>query len=201
MRTLVATLAVTAVLVSFGACSEEETVDKPTRAPDASGTTETSTSSDSASGTDSAGGSDSGIPGVDSSTGKDAGTVKDAAKDAPKDAPNDAVADAQPDVDAGATFSLKLENYLSWCSVAVNGGTANTTAVQNLSFPAGTTVNLTGGPANATFVWGYWVGTTGDVSATHDVATATTVVLNQNRTVQACCPFATDPTTPCPPPN
>jgi hypothetical protein len=98
--------------------------------------------------------------------------------------------------------TLKLENYLSCCSVAVNGGVANSTATQNLSFPVGTTVNLMGDKLNATFEWGYWVGTAGDTGASHDTAMGTTVVMSANKTVQACCPFSSGAQAhqPCPAP-
>jgi hypothetical protein len=104
--------------------------------------------------------------------------------------------------DLAGTVTLKLENYLSWCSVSVNGGTANTTAVQNLSFTKGTTVNLMGDKANATFEWGYWVGTVGDTGASHDTTMGTTVVMSADKTVQACCPFAAgaEAHQPCPAP-
>src|SRR5690348_9286675 len=70
--------------------------------------------------------------------------------------------------DSAGMVTLKLENYLNWCSVTVNGGAASTTALQTLSFPAGSVVNLHGDQASATFVWGYWRGTANDTGATHD---------------------------------
>jgi hypothetical protein len=97
--------------------------------------------------------------------------------------------------------TLKLENYLSWCSVAVDNGAANTTALQTLMYPSGTVVHLSGDMASNIFVWGYWVGSDGDVSASHDQAMMTTVTMSGDKTVQACCPFATAPNTPCPPPT
>lgn len=104
--------------------------------------------------------------------------------------------------ETGGGFTLKVENYLSWCNVGVNGGAANSNAVQTITVAPGTTVNLSGDALNATFVWGYWVGTAGDTSATHDTSKSTTVVVDKdNKVVQACCPFASAPTTPCPPPS
>lgn len=98
------------------------------------------------------------------------------------------------------TFNLRVENYLQWCSVSVEGGAANTLATQNFTFPAGKTVNLNGDKANNVFVWGYWFGTVGDVGPMHDTKMATTVVMTADKVVQACCPFANMPNTPCPAP-
>jgi len=103
--------------------------------------------------------------------------------------------------DAAGMSTLKINDYLNWCSVAVNGGAASTADPVTLTFPTGTVVNLVGDKASPTFVWGYWRGTAGDTSATHDTAKTTTVTLSGNKTVQACCPFASAPTTPCPDPT
>ena len=107
-----------------------------------------------------------------------------------------------PDL-AGTTsgmVTLTIDNYLSWCSVKVNNGTATTTETTTLMVPSGTTVNLSGDKANATFVWGYWFGTAGDTTAAHDKNMTTTVTVTKDTKVQACCPFASAPTTPCPAP-
>ena len=100
----------------------------------------------------------------------------------------------------GNTATLTLKNYLSWCSVSVNGGAASTASTRTLPFPKNTVVSLDGDKANSTFVFGYWVGTAGDTGPSHDTAMATTVTMDGNRTAQACCPFASSPNTPCPPP-
>jgi hypothetical protein len=95
---------------------------------------------------------------------------------------------------------LTVKNYLSWCSVSVDGGPANTTATQMLPFPKDTVVSLSADKASAVFVFGYWVGTTGDTSPSHDTAMMTTVTMDADKTIQACCPFASAPNTPCPAP-
>ena len=100
----------------------------------------------------------------------------------------------------GSTATLTLEDYLSWCSVSVNGGAASRAASQTLTFPMNSVVSLRADKANSTFVFGYWVGTAGDTGPSHDTAMATTVTMDGNKTVQACCPFASSPNTPCPPP-
>jgi ABC-type Fe3+-hydroxamate transport system substrate-binding protein len=97
--------------------------------------------------------------------------------------------------------TLKLESYLSWCSVSVNGGAASTDATQTLTVASGTMVPLSATPASSVFVWGYWVGTDGDTGASHDTAQAATVTMDKSKVVQACCPFASDPSTPCPAPT
>jgi hypothetical protein len=126
-------------------------------------------------------------------TGTDSGGAADAGGAADTGAPSDG--------GGGAAVTLKLENYLSWCSVAVNGGAPSSTEVQTLSFAPGTVVNLTANPASASFVFAYWVGTAGDTTATHDTQKATTVTMTGNKVVQACCPFASAPNTPCPAPT
>jgi hypothetical protein len=93
--------------------------------------------------------------------------------------------------------TLKLEDYLTWCSVSVNGGAASTAATQTLSVPQGTMVPLAATPASSVFVWGYWVGTDGDTSASHDTVQAAMVTMDKSKVVQACCPFASAPSTPC----
>jgi len=100
---------------------------------------------------------------------------------------------------AKSGFTLTLKNYLSWCLVAIDNGGA-TTADQTMTFAPNTTVSLTGDKASAAFVWGYWRGTTGDTGAAHDTSMNSMVVMSQDRVVQACCPFATAPNTPCPAP-
>jgi hypothetical protein len=100
----------------------------------------------------------------------------------------------------GSTATLTLEDYLSWCSVSVNGGPPSMAMSQTLMFPLNTVVGLSGERASSTFVFGYWVGTAGDTGPSHDTAMATMVTMDRDRTVQACCPFASSPNTPCPPP-
>jgi hypothetical protein len=105
----------------------------------------------------------------------------------------------------GATYTLALQNYLSWCSVIEQGTSEGSTAAPPLlTVPAGTVVNLSATPSDATFVWGYWVGTDGDTSNSHDTNMTTTVTMSKNKTVQVCCPFAVaagSTPVPCPPPT
>jgi hypothetical protein len=132
---------------------------------------------------------DSGGP-LDSG-GQDTGAADGATSDASDS--GDAASD-------GGAVTLTVQNYLSWCTVAVNGGGSSTAATQTLNVQPGTVVNVSGDLSSATFVWGYWVGTAGDTTAAHDTSKTTTVTVNANKTIQACCPFAAAPNTPCPPP-
>ncbi len=167
---------------------------------------------DNGNGGDDAGtGTDSGSTHADAGGGShDAGHVQDAGGGNDDAGPADSgttVADAGP-ADAGntadatsGTVTLTVQNYLSWCSVGIDGGSANTTAVQTLDVAPGTVVNLMGDKASDTFVWGYWVNTTGDTGSSHDTMMSTTVTVDADMVVQACCPFASAPDTPCPPPT
>ena len=102
---------------------------------------------------------------------------------------------------SGAGVTLKLEDYLSWCSVSVNGAAASENATQTLNVPQGTMVPLSASASSSVFVWGYWVGTDGDTSASHDTSQDATVTMDKSKVVQACCPFASSPNTPCPAPT
>lgn len=62
-------------------------------------------------------------------------------------------------------------------------------------------VPLSATPASSVFVWGYWVGTDGDTGASHDTVQAAMVTMDKSKVVQACCPFASDPSAPCPAPT
>jgi hypothetical protein len=96
---------------------------------------------------------------------------------------------------------LKLEDYLSWCSVSVNGAAASMDATQTLTVSQGAMVPLSASASSSGFVWGYWVGTDGDTSPSHDTGQEATVTMDKSKVVQACCPFASSPTTPCPAPT
>jgi hypothetical protein len=130
-----------------------------------------------------------------------------AAGDMSKASAADMTTMAMPDMatsstgDGGGMFTLKLENYISWCALTVNNNAVPIMDVQTLQFAPNTVVNLSGDKKNATFVWGYWVGTTGDVGPSHDTMMMTTVKMDSDKTVQACCPFANMPNVPCAAPN
>ena len=126
----------------------------------------------------------------------DAGAVDAAASDAAKDAANGG--DGAVD---GGMVTLRIQNYDLQCAISVDNGAVVTTAEEDLQERAGAVVHLTASRASATYVFGYWVGTSGDRTAAHDTFMATTVNVDGDMTVQACCPFATAPSMPCPAPT
>jgi hypothetical protein len=132
----------------------------------------------------------------------------DAGHDAPRDARTDAAdaqtgGDATPDAPTGP--SLTLKNYLSWCSVAINGGTPSTTAAQTLPATAGAEATLTATPA-AGFILGanMWHHTDGDTgggepgSVSGNISTAARLIQTGGNCVWVCCPFANPPGSGCP---
>jgi hypothetical protein len=103
--------------------------------------------------------------------------------------------------DGAVTYTLIMENYLSWCTVTEQGTDEGGTASVTMTFPAGTVVNLKGDTVSAaSFFWAYWFGTDGDTTSAHDTNMTTTVTMTKNKTVQACCPVVGTPPT-CPPPT
>jgi hypothetical protein len=104
---------------------------------------------------------------------------------------------------ATAGFTLTIQNYLNWCNVTENGTAYDPpNEAPVMTFPSGTVVHLMGATASsASFLWGYWVGTDGDTTASHDTNMTTTVTMTANKVVQACCPLTSAPTAPCPAPT
>ena len=89
--------------------------------------------------------------------------------------------DAGPD--GGVQFVLNISNYEVWCAILENG-VSYSTATQ---FPAGTVVTLSATPLTG-YVWGYWTGTDADDGGI-DTDMATTVTMDSERNVLACCPL------------
>jgi hypothetical protein len=91
------------------------------------------------------------------------------------------------------TQQLTVKNYLSWCSVTVNGGAASSSATQTVSVSPGN-VTLTASP-NSGFMLGLWHHTASDTgsgdpgSVSGSTSTATTTVGNAAACVWVCCPF------------
>ncbi|MDB4959785.1 MAG: hypothetical protein JWO36_7354 [Myxococcales bacterium] len=126
---------------------------------------------------------------------------KDAAIDGtnlPDSRPIDASNPADAGVDAPpGTKPLTVKNYLDWCSVTVNGGTASTAAVQVVNVLPGM-IPLTAAPASSAFALGpnMWHHTNGDTGS-GDTGTvsggksAAVVTVNTTaKCVWVCCPFA-----------
>jgi hypothetical protein len=106
----------------------------------------------------------------------------------------DAAQDASNTVDAGIMYTLTINNYLSWCSVKIDTDPARTNATITKMFDAGTVVQLTGDKASNSFKWGFWTNTAGDTTVNRDQQMMTTVTMDSDKTVVACCPFANDVT-------
>ena len=81
-------------------------------------------------------------------------------------------------------YTLTVQNYLNWCDVTENGTKYAASVPPAMSFAPGTVVNLNAIP-NFIFVWGYWTGTDGDTSATHDMNMTTTVTMTSDKTILA----------------
>jgi hypothetical protein len=99
----------------------------------------------------------------------------------------------------GATYTLSVDNYLVWCSVEADGVPlvfSRSNEVTSVDFPAGSVVTLSG-DALSGFVWGYWTGTDGDTGA-FDRNMVTTVTMDGDKSVLACCPFPPPASQTCP---
>jgi hypothetical protein len=103
-----------------------------------------------------------------------------------------------PDGTPGST-QLTVKNFLSWCSVSVNGAAAATTATQTVTVDPGT-IDLVATAASATFeigpgMWHHTDGDTGtgdDGTVSGDMSTAQVTVGADATCVWVCCPFASD---------
>ena len=126
----------------------------------------------------------------------------DARNDAPRDAHTDATADATSGGDAmpdgPATPMLKVKNYLSWCSVGINGATMSTAAVQTINSSPGMSYSLVGTAASTTFKLGsnMWHHTDADTAnqgepgiVSGNVSTSSVTATNGVKCVWVCCPF------------
>jgi hypothetical protein len=89
-------------------------------------------------------------------------------------------------VDAPATVTLTVTDYLSWCTITVGSNVPYATASKTFDVPVGTVVHLTATP-NASLTWAYWTGTD-NTDGGKDSNTQTTVTMNADKTVLACCP-------------
>ncbi len=93
----------------------------------------------------------------------------------------------------GGMQQLTVKDYLSWCSVTVNGGAASSSAAQTVSVSPGN-VTLTASP-NSGFMLGLWHHTSGDTGSgepgtvSGSTSTATVAVGNAATCVWVCCPF------------
>ncbi|HEY1555199.1 MAG TPA: hypothetical protein VGF94_10245 [Kofleriaceae bacterium] len=104
--------------------------------------------------------------------------------------------DSSPKPDAAASATLTVKNYLSWCSISVNGGTASTNATMTAPITAPGSITLAA-TAGTGFELGPtpWHDTAGDTgtgdpgTVSNGTSTATVAVQAANKCVWACCPF------------
>lgn len=118
-----------------------------------------------------------------------------------------------PSGEAGTGESmLTVLNFLSWCSVTINGGAASTGATVTMAVPTGSTATIVATPASASFEIGAdpWFGVSendGGAAAGTDMgsgATETstaTVVVSKNQCVSVCCQLPNNAPMPCPTTN
>jgi hypothetical protein len=90
---------------------------------------------------------------------------------------------------------LTIGDYQNWCTVTVDGDGGYRPMA---AFVLGSVVQLSASPQPG-YVWGYWTGTDGD-SGHGDTNQATTVTMNANKQVVACCPEAPPAAQTCPSP-
>jgi ABC-type oligopeptide transport system substrate-binding subunit len=103
--------------------------------------------------------------------------------------------------DASNQLTLTIQNYLAWCAVTVNGGSANTSATQTYQFAPDASVALHGDTANSgAFYWGYW-GNVNDAGVLADGGTDLSQDVNftitSDVTLHACCPDNGQPLSQC----
>ena len=133
----------------------------------------------------------------DDATGTDDAPAEDStAPTGDAGAPLDAAPGDASEGSAGAT--LMVLNYKSWCSVAINGGTASTGATLTASVVSGSTATMVATPASAKFAIGKdpWFGVTQNAggaapgtdhgSGATETSTAT-VVTTGDSCVSVCC--------------
>lgn len=102
---------------------------------------------------------------------------------------------------AAAQVTLTVHDYLNWCTVTVNGGTASTSDPQTYSFAPGTSVSAHGDTANASaFYWGYWGNVAADGGLSdggEDLGKTVTFTITHDMTINACCPDNGQPLSQC----
>jgi len=112
----------------------------------------------------------------------------------------------------GGEVTLTVMNFLSWCSVTINGGTASSGPSVTASVAAGSTATIVATPASSMFQIGAdpWLGVTQDNggaapgtdngTGTSETTTAT-VVVTGNQCVSVCCQLPGNGPPPCPTAN
>ncbi len=117
-------------------------------------------------------------PLTDGGSSLDAGLPTDGGSSVDAGMPSDGGFDAGQQV-----YILTIANYLNWCSIT---GLGDAGYLPTAAFIAGTVVPLEASPLPG-YVWGYWTGTDG-ADGGHDLNMHTTVTMDANKQVDACCP-------------
>lgn len=112
--------------------------------------------------------------------------------------------------EGAAAATLTVLNFLSWCSVSINGSTPSTNATVTASVVPGSTAMIVATPASSAFQIGAepWFGVMGSTdggpaagvdngSGTTETSTAM-VDVTGNQCVSVCCQEPSNSPTPCP---
>jgi len=113
---------------------------------------------------------------------------------------------------ASGNVTLTVLNFVSWCSVSINGQTASSATSVTASVAPGSTATIVATPAGSEFHIGAnpWFGVTQDeggaAPGTDDGTGATetstaSVVVTGNQCVSVCCQEPNNSPTPCPATN
>ena len=127
----------------------------------------------------------------------------------PVDAAVSEDASSAPDEGTSSEVTLTVLNFLSWCSVTINGGAASTGATVTASVAQGSTATIVATPASSAFTIGAdpWFGVTqnggaaapGTDKGTGATETSTaTVVVAGNQCVSVCCELPNNGPPACP---
>ncbi len=112
----------------------------------------------------------------------------------------------------GVEATLTVMNFLSWCSVSINGGATSSAATVTTSVPTGAITTITITPASSAFEIGAdpWFGVTQndggaapgiDVGSGVTETSTATVFVSANQCVSVCCEEPNNSPTPCPTTN
>jgi fibronectin-binding autotransporter adhesin len=148
-------------------------------------------------------------PPVDSGTGMDSGLIDSPIADTGADSSS-----ADSSAEAGSV-TLTVMNFLSWCSVSINGGASSTGANATASVTGGSTATIVITPASGAFQIGGdpWMGVdqngggpapgvdVGSGSTETSTATVTITKTGTTQCVSVCCQEPNNSPTPCPTTN
>jgi hypothetical protein len=112
----------------------------------------------------------------------------------------------------GGDVTLTVMNFMSWCSVTINGGPSSSSSSVTASVAAGSTATIVATPASSSFQIGAdpWFGVTqesGGAAPGMDHGTGTsetttaTVIATGNQCVSVCCELPGNGPPPCPTTN